>query len=35
MNKIHFAPEFIERINKAENGKFIEIGNFGRYFRLE
>ncbi len=25
-------PEFIERINKAERGKFVKVGNFSKHY---
>ena len=28
-------PEFMERINKAEKGKFIKVGNFAKHYGVE
>ena len=28
-------PEFIERINKAEKGKFVKVGNFAKHYGAE
>ena len=34
-NEPELKPEFIERIKKAEKGKFIKISNFAKHYGVE